>query len=291
MSMISASPAAKHQRGFTLIELLFVIAIIAILAAILFPVFAKAREKARQTQCTNNQKQMMTAIQMWSQENDEKFPASQTVWSDIAVPAKVLQCPTIGKNIANAYVYNNVLSQQALGEIEYPMDMLAIVDGQGDADSTADPVRYANIAYSSSNIALRHTGGAIVAYADGHVAYTKSPNLWLRMMYEDYEWGGQSFTYKVGDNWYTKTKALKTSTTAVTAMINDQSPHKGSCCELTFDGTSASRNITLSVGSYQSYLIYAPFHRVGLWVRGSAPYSYKVKIFFNDTVGNDRGGV
>ncbi|HEX2948076.1 MAG TPA: hypothetical protein VHV83_00655, partial [Armatimonadota bacterium] len=47
----------------------------------------------------------------------------------------------------------------------------------------------------------------------------------------------------------------------------------------------------LSVGSYQSYLIYAPFHRVGLWVRGSAPYSYKVKIFFNDTVGNDRGGV
>ena len=47
-----------HRRGFTLIELLVVIAIIAILAAILFPVFARAREKARQTSCLSNQKQI-----------------------------------------------------------------------------------------------------------------------------------------------------------------------------------------------------------------------------------------
>lgn len=55
---------ARHRRGFTLIELLVVIAIIAILAAILFPVFAKAREKARQTSCLSNIKQTSLGIAM-----------------------------------------------------------------------------------------------------------------------------------------------------------------------------------------------------------------------------------
>jgi prepilin-type N-terminal cleavage/methylation domain-containing protein/prepilin-type processing-associated H-X9-DG protein len=63
-----------HRRGFTLIELLVVIAVIAILAAILFPVFAQAREKARQTSCLSNVKQMATAMMMYTQDNDEVFP-------------------------------------------------------------------------------------------------------------------------------------------------------------------------------------------------------------------------
>ena len=64
------------KRGFTLIELLVVIAIIAILAAILFPVFAKAREAARATSCKSNLKQLGTAVQMYSQDYDEAYPAS-----------------------------------------------------------------------------------------------------------------------------------------------------------------------------------------------------------------------
>jgi prepilin-type N-terminal cleavage/methylation domain-containing protein/prepilin-type processing-associated H-X9-DG protein len=64
----------RHRRGFTLIELLVVIAIIAILAAILFPVFAQAREKARQTSCLSNLKQIGQGYLMYLQDYDEQFP-------------------------------------------------------------------------------------------------------------------------------------------------------------------------------------------------------------------------
>jgi prepilin-type N-terminal cleavage/methylation domain-containing protein/prepilin-type processing-associated H-X9-DG protein len=64
----------KNNRGFTLIELLVVIAIIAILAAILFPVFAKAREKARQITCVSNEKQLGLSLVQYTQDNDETYP-------------------------------------------------------------------------------------------------------------------------------------------------------------------------------------------------------------------------
>jgi prepilin-type N-terminal cleavage/methylation domain-containing protein/prepilin-type processing-associated H-X9-DG protein len=64
----------KNKSGFTLIELLVVIAIIAILAAILFPVFAKVREKARQITCVSNEKQLGLALSMYVQDYDETMP-------------------------------------------------------------------------------------------------------------------------------------------------------------------------------------------------------------------------
>ncbi|HCU34684.1 MAG TPA: hypothetical protein DGT21_04320 [Armatimonadetes bacterium] len=64
----------RSARGFTLIELLVVIAIIAILAAILFPVFARAREKARQSTCLSNVKQISLGILMYVQDYDERMP-------------------------------------------------------------------------------------------------------------------------------------------------------------------------------------------------------------------------
>ena len=64
----------RNRRGFTLIELLVVIAIIAILAAILFPVFARAREKARQASCLSNLKQLGLGFTMYAQDFDEALP-------------------------------------------------------------------------------------------------------------------------------------------------------------------------------------------------------------------------
>jgi prepilin-type N-terminal cleavage/methylation domain-containing protein/prepilin-type processing-associated H-X9-DG protein len=112
------------RKGFTLIELLVVIAIIAILAAILFPVFAKAREKARQSACMSNVKQLTNAALMYAQDYDETFckalnmtPAGvlQRYWQELLIPyiansnsfsmtggtAKVLMCPDLKRNGGN----------------------------------------------------------------------------------------------------------------------------------------------------------------------------------------------
>jgi prepilin-type N-terminal cleavage/methylation domain-containing protein/prepilin-type processing-associated H-X9-DG protein len=92
-------------KGFTLIELLVVIAIIAILAAILFPVFAQAREKARAISCASNERQMGLAILQYVQDNDEIYPpvngtnpdGSDSSWTDFVQPYSksqlVSQCP------------------------------------------------------------------------------------------------------------------------------------------------------------------------------------------------------
>jgi len=73
----------KNRKGFTLIELLVVIAIIAILAAILFPVFASARESARKASCISNLKQLALAHLMWQDDNKNTFvPAATNGWND-----------------------------------------------------------------------------------------------------------------------------------------------------------------------------------------------------------------
>ena len=69
------------RKGFTLIELLVVIAIIAILAAILFPVFAQARAKARQAACLSNMKQIGTGVTMYIQDYDENYPVDSTAFA------------------------------------------------------------------------------------------------------------------------------------------------------------------------------------------------------------------
>ncbi|MDR3710712.1 MAG: DUF1559 domain-containing protein, partial [Capsulimonadaceae bacterium] len=87
---------SRTHEGFTLIELLVVIAIIAILAAILFPVFAKAREKARQASCQSNMKQLGIGFVQYVQDYDERFP-STAYWGSQIYPYEkstgVFKCP------------------------------------------------------------------------------------------------------------------------------------------------------------------------------------------------------
>src|SRR5687768_12396979 len=81
----------RKRPGFTLIELLVVIAIIAILAAILFPVFAQARQKARQAACLSNTRQIGTALAMYTQDWDETnvmngYMGGGATWPDLLQP-------------------------------------------------------------------------------------------------------------------------------------------------------------------------------------------------------------
>lgn len=93
----------RRNSGFTLIELLVVIAIIAILAAILFPVFARAREKARANTCLSNVKQITLAIMMYTSDNDETYPPAENFsggfsFRGLVYPyvknAGIYQCPS-----------------------------------------------------------------------------------------------------------------------------------------------------------------------------------------------------
>jgi prepilin-type N-terminal cleavage/methylation domain-containing protein/prepilin-type processing-associated H-X9-DG protein len=113
----------KRRIGFTLIELLVVIAIIAILAAILFPVFAQAREKARATMCLSNLRQIGTAVMMYTQDHDEYLPFNYAYtwgpgcsgptgelywWQDLCRPyvknEQVYQCPSASPHTGYDYL-------------------------------------------------------------------------------------------------------------------------------------------------------------------------------------------
>jgi prepilin-type N-terminal cleavage/methylation domain-containing protein len=114
---------SRKSAGFTLIELLVVIAIIAILAAILFPVFAKAREKARQVSCLSNQKQLGLGFLQYNQDYDDNYPTGSAGplgqgWGGVIYPyvksTGVYKCPDDATtNVANGATISYPVSYAA----------------------------------------------------------------------------------------------------------------------------------------------------------------------------------
>jgi len=140
---MSMSQGRFTARGFTLIELLVVIAIISILAAILFPVFATAREKARQTACLSNLKQIGLAMAQYTEDYDETYPmltysvSPWTEWPDIVMPyiksKAVMLCPddqvTVHSgNVAYpvSYAYNINFASTSTGTAGLTLSQVAI---------------------------------------------------------------------------------------------------------------------------------------------------------------------
>jgi prepilin-type N-terminal cleavage/methylation domain-containing protein len=203
----------SRRNGFTLIELLVVIAIIAILAAILFPVFAQAREAARKTSCLSNTKQVGLAVMMYVQDYDETFApnlytqgAKAYTYIDLHVPYMkndgIMLCPsdptkilfsqffamcgyplTPSRDVRFSYNGNYCLFND--GSAARPVWPLAALPRPAETAVFSDGVLMCNFnspiydpgsitTYSNTARAPRHHDGVCVTYADGHSRYQKA---------------------------------------------------------------------------------------------------------------------
>ena len=180
----------KHSKSaFTLIELLVVIAIIAILAAILFPVFARARENARKSSCMSNEKQIGIGIMQYLQDYDEKYPVQDEkvgyLWFNPVQPyiksKQVFRCPSAtddahNDKVANTpsdYVQNGFFARgQSQAQFQTVAEQIMVAER---ADNTTDIDYHPwDPAEFKSHIAtLRHLDGANYLFADGHVKWLK----------------------------------------------------------------------------------------------------------------------
>jgi len=192
----------SSKRGFTLIELLVVVAIISILAAILFPVFARARENARRAGCMSNLKQMGLGFMMYVQDYDETYPKN-SYGSDEKLPCpgntssscnafwplriypyvkslQVFNCPSDDRRwrgLADdvsyeiSYPYStNFSNGPKMAEVANPSQTALLADGEG-------YYRYRLYSYCQGSgtdhrcMADRHLEGANITFADGHVKW------------------------------------------------------------------------------------------------------------------------
>lgn len=187
-----------RKEVFTLIELLVVIAIIAILAAILFPVFARARAKARQTSCLSNVKQIGLALMMYAQDYDERYPvvdhtAGYGWWDGLqgyVKNAQVFRCPAYSAaatDPATDYLLNGLFAHGcSMAVIQSPAEQICIAvrnpawQEGGYHPWPADLTSWDDLtAYPEFETAIAtgiHNEGSNYGFADGHAKWYKWVN-------------------------------------------------------------------------------------------------------------------
>jgi len=173
--------------GFTLIELLVVIAVISILAAIMFPVFAKAREKARETTCQSNLRQMGLAFEMYCSDWDEIYPPTSN-WKarlqDYIKTTNINKCPSRpslpwyygqGYNIGCTSPSVAGFPEKSMSQIVNPGDKILIAEW--DRCNAGPPCGTTGLlsggATSYWAVCRIHNGGSNLLFADGRVKYMK----------------------------------------------------------------------------------------------------------------------
>lgn len=221
------------RRGFTLIELLIVIAIIAILAAILFPVFARARENARRASCLSNIKNMGLAMMQYAQDYDERLPRTVTCGSSMLETGKTTSntstCPTgyythLWQHSVYPYVkspqaylcpssttnwdgsstgrmpfgYNNILNGTHLAAILTPATTIMLADTDQAIANSYLLMPYPNGA-NWSPPDDRHLETFNMVYADGHAKSQKLSN-WVPVA------GAQPWVASLNANCWTSSK-------------------------------------------------------------------------------------
>ncbi len=193
----------RRKSGFTLIELLVVIAIIAILAAILFPVFAKAREKARQSSCSSNLKQLGLGILQYAQDYDETVPqvyktgGSGWWFQDVQPYLKnyqLMKCPSMkgtywgggyGYALPMNHIFKELGQQQPnLAQILRPSEVMAAIDAEWawthycpTCNANGDGCCTVGCKPPYSPATTHHNEGGNLVYFDGHVKWQKDAYL------------------------------------------------------------------------------------------------------------------
>jgi prepilin-type N-terminal cleavage/methylation domain-containing protein/prepilin-type processing-associated H-X9-DG protein len=183
--MVMSMKRSSSRHGFTLVELLTVLAIVSVLAAILFAVFTRVRENGRRAVCLNNMKQMSLGMLQYIQDNDSRFPPLMGNFRMTLMPyagdSKVFLCPA-GPQVSSQE-YSSYDRMEWVTEVDLKRGIVYGKHESQVADTTTtislfeligdaeEHQKITSTCSSSEEMGVRHLGGVNYAFVDGHVKW------------------------------------------------------------------------------------------------------------------------